>query len=190
MEWVAYIANEPHSDQPVCVSPVLRAFGISWNDSLDDETRQKLRPYLARMIGTAGDGRDEERAWMCTDWLVRVCAPTWMDLTPSLREQAAVLRALPPVLSVESARRVSTEIMAARHQSAAAGDAARDAAGDAAWDAAWDAARDAAWDALAPTVTVLQASAFELLDRMLPAEVIDLPELQAERAAVVCRVSA
>jgi hypothetical protein len=37
---------------------------------------------------------------------------------------------------------------------------------------------------------VLQASAFELLDRMLPAEVIDLPELQAERAAVVCRVSA
>jgi hypothetical protein len=187
MEWVAYIANEPHSDQPVCVSPVLRAFGISWNDSLDDETRQKLRPYLARMIGTAGDGRDEERAWMCTDWLVRVCAPTWMDLTPSLREQAAVLRALPPVLSVESARRVSTEIMAARHQSAAAGDAARDAAGDAAWDAAWDAAGDAAWAAardaagdaagdaawdaaraaLTPTVAGLQASALLLLDRMI-----------------------
>ena len=69
----------------------------------------------------------------------------------------------------------------------AAGDAARDAAGavagdaagavawdaarDAAWavagDAAWGAARDAARDALAPTVTELQTSAHDLIDRML-----------------------
>src|SRR5690242_21404680 len=57
MEWVAYIAGEPHTDQPVCVSPVLRSFGIALNDNWDDEQRQKLRPYLARCIGTAGDGR-------------------------------------------------------------------------------------------------------------------------------------
>ena len=66
---------------------------------------------------------------------------------------------------------------------AAAWDAARDAAWAAAWDAAWDAAgdaamaaaRDAAWaaawdaarDALAPTVTTLQASASDLVRRMV-----------------------
>jgi hypothetical protein len=53
----------------------------------------------------------------------------------------------------------------------AAWDAARDAAvlaaRDAAWVAAWDAARDAAWAALRPTVETLQASALDLLDRML-----------------------
>jgi hypothetical protein len=232
MEWVAYLAGEEHSDHPMCVSPVLGSFGRSWNDALDNETRQKLRPYLARMIGTAGDGRDEERAWLCTDWLVRVCAPAFMELTPALRESAAVLRQLSPVLSAESARRVSTEIMRARDESYAAGAAARDAAWDAAWDAAgaaardaardaawdaagaaardaaraaardaardaaWDAARAAAWaaawgaarDALAPTVRELQASAFDLLDRMLPTVPLELPVV--EDAAAVCAVRA
>jgi hypothetical protein len=50
---------------------------------------------------------------------------------------------------------------------AAAGDAAWAAAGDAAWDAAGGAARAAAWAAIRPTVTTLQQSAVDLLDRML-----------------------
>jgi hypothetical protein len=58
---------------------------------------------------------------------------------------------------------------------AAAGDAVRDAAWDtvrvAAWAAAWAAARaaagDAAWDALKPTKEWLQASATDLLTRMI-----------------------
>lgn len=62
---------------------------------------------------------------------------------------------------------------------AAAMDSARDAAFAAAWDAAWDAARAAAWaaatsggwatvqDVLAPTITELQASAVDLLGRMI-----------------------
>ncbi len=70
---------------------------------------------------------------------------------------------------------------------AAAWAAARDAAGAAAWAAAWaaagaaawaaagaaarDAARDAAWDALSTTVTALQQSAVDLVERMIAAEV-------------------
>ena len=58
---------------------------------------------------------------------------------------------------------------------AAAAAAARDAARDAAWDAAWDAAGDAAWAAagdaaraaLQPTVSQLQASAIDLVERMI-----------------------
>jgi hypothetical protein len=50
---------------------------------------------------------------------------------------------------------------------AAAWDAARAAAWDAAWDAAWAAAWDAAWDALKPTTEWLQASALDLVQRMI-----------------------
>ena len=44
MEWVSLLAGEPHSDEPACVSPVLRAFCTTLNDSLEDEPRQRLRP--------------------------------------------------------------------------------------------------------------------------------------------------
>src|SRR4051794_41296019 len=62
MEWVAHLAGEAHSDRPECVSPVVGAFARSWNDALAETTRQRLRPYLGRMIGTAGDGAGEARA--------------------------------------------------------------------------------------------------------------------------------
>src|ERR1700752_2452214 len=55
MEWVSYLAGEPHSDEPACVSPVLRIFCATLNDALDDDRRQRLRPYLTRTIGTADD---------------------------------------------------------------------------------------------------------------------------------------
>ncbi|HEX6020651.1 MAG TPA: hypothetical protein VFZ00_01565, partial [Solirubrobacter sp.] len=136
MEWVAYLAGEPHTDSPVCVSPLLRGFGIALNDPWDDEQRQKLRPYLARCIGTANDGRDMERSWMAWDWLVRTFVPAFLDLRPELREHAARLRALSPVLAIEgfdeSRRLIEEARAAARAAWAAAGDAAWDAAGDAA----------------------------------------------------------
>src|SRR5688572_9971872 len=69
-EWMAYLAGEDHSDSPKCVDPPLRAFAMSLNDQWNDEQRQKLRPYLARCIGTANDGRTEERGWLATDWLI------------------------------------------------------------------------------------------------------------------------
>jgi hypothetical protein len=182
MEWCAYIAKEPHSDQPVCVSPVLKSFCIAFNDALPDDQRQRLRPYLTRCIGTAGDGLDERRAWLATDWLIRECAPAWLDLA-GLHKNAQNLRSLGRVLSTERAAAVQGELNSARSEAAAAWDAARAAAGDAAGDAAraaaWAAAGDAAWDAaraaLKPTSVALIDSAFVLLDEMLPTEAVDLP---------------
>jgi hypothetical protein len=164
MEFVAYLANEPHSDTPVCVSPVLRRFCIAFNDSLDDVNRQRLRPYLARTIGTSGDGLDEERSWLAMDWLIRTYTPTWLALA-GIDDVAERLRSLPPVLAVEILNRAIPDLREGRRKAAvardaagaAAGDAARAAAGavagagaaagDAAGDAAWAAAGDAAWDA-------------------------------------------
>ena len=176
LEAVAWLVGEKHSDHPACVSPVLGAFCRSWNDSLDDVNRQKLKPYLVRLIGTAGDAaRDQRRSWMAMDWLARVCGPVFMDLTPSLRGHASALRALPEMVDGET-------LAAGDAVRAAAGDAARDAAWGAAWGAAGAAARDAARvvardvarDAaraarriVDPVVAQLQKSAFDLLDRMI-----------------------
>jgi len=124
MEWVSYLAGEPHSDSPRCVSPVLMKFCIRLNDALGDERRQRLRPYLARTIGTREDGLDEHRAWLCVDWLVRVYAPAWLSLA-GLDGAALRLQALPPILTVEIARCALADL-----------DAARDAVQDAAWAAA------------------------------------------------------
>jgi hypothetical protein len=92
MEWVSHLAGERHSDQPMCVSPIVRALCVALNDGLDCTARQRLRPYLTRTIGTAGDGLDERRAWMALDWLIREYAPTWLRRA-GLDEAAAHLAA-------------------------------------------------------------------------------------------------
>ena len=103
MELAAYIAGEPWSDHPACVSPVLAAFLRSWNDALDEATRQRLKPYAARVIGTAGDGKDESRAWMAVDWIARTQLPAWLDLA-GLAEHAATVRAVIAITGPASAR--------------------------------------------------------------------------------------
>ena len=104
MELVSYIARGPFTDHPQCASPVLGAFLRSWNDALDDDGRQRLKPFLPRVIGTAGDGKDEARAWLATDWLVRVCAPAWLELA-GVEESPAALRGLPPITAATRATR-------------------------------------------------------------------------------------
>ena len=178
MEVVAFLAGEGHTDAPECASKVLRSFTINLNDRWDDQTRQRLVPFLPRMVGTAGDGQDEARSYLALDWLIRSFTPTWLDLA-GLSAEAAELRGLRRIVDLAAAEAAGPVVRVARDRADAAGAAARAAAGDAAWaaagDAAWAAARDAAGDAardaaeaaLAPTVTTLQDSALDLLDRMI-----------------------
>jgi hypothetical protein len=144
MEWVAYLAGEKHTDQPVCVDAPLRSFGISLNDDWDDERRQKLRPYLVRCIGTAGDGRTEERGWLAVDWLIRTFTPAFLDLQPELKPHAEKLRRLSPVMAHEALDEAMIVLGESKEAAYAAADAAWAAAGAAAGDAAWAAARAAA----------------------------------------------
>ena len=179
LEAASYLAGEPWSDHPTCVSPVLGAYGRSLNDVLPDDLRQTLKPYIPRLLNTAGDGQDERRSYMALDWLVRVYTPTWMRLVPALCDQAALLESAHEVVDLNTAAEIGVIVREAASQSAAAWDAAWDAAraaaGDAAgaaaraaaWDAARAAARDAAGAALAPTVLTLQQSAIALMDRLI-----------------------
>ena len=64
--------------------PVIRRFGMSLNDRLNAEDRQRLRPFILRSIGTAGDGREEERKRMCAEWL--------LDPLPTIYEKAGLTK--------------------------------------------------------------------------------------------------
>jgi hypothetical protein len=157
MEWVSYLAGEPHSDQPICVSPVLRAMCIALNDGLEQNPRQRLRPYLTRTIGTSQDGFDPQRGWMAMDWLVRIYTPAWLHLA-GLAPAAEGLQGAAQITNPESLTGVLELLEAARRDARSArarafgsplptGWAAAVAAGVAGREAAWACAGAAAWAA-------------------------------------------
>ena len=151
MEAAAYLAGEPHSDHPECVSPVIAAFMRSWNDGLPDADRQMLKPWIPKVLHTRTSAADEEtRAWLALDWLVRVQTSAWLDAA-GLTDDATRVRNLPALTSSEICVAVRSVLDGARQRAdaarAAAWAAARAAARAAAWDAAGAAARAAAWDA-------------------------------------------
>ena len=180
MEAIAWIMGEKHSDKPKCVSPMIGSFIRSWQDNLDDDNRNRLIwPLLPVVIGT-NDGKEAERAEMCSRWIVETYAPAFLRLVPELQPHAEKLAA-----AWNAAREAAWEA-AGNAAGSAARAAARGAAGEAVWnaagEAAWNAARAAAWnaarsaarsaargaagDALAPTVNKLQGSAQDLVRRM------------------------
>jgi hypothetical protein len=154
MEWVSYLAGEPHSDQPACVSPALRAFCVALNDGLEENARQRLRPYLARTIGTRHDGLDEERSWMAMDWLIRVYACAWLELA-GVTEAARGLAVLAPVRGVgdlaaalktlEPARRDARDALRTALRGSPVARAFPAAAGRSARKAAWSSGQPAVW---------------------------------------------
>jgi hypothetical protein len=147
MEAVAYVAGERHSDTPRCASTVIGAFLRTWNDDLDYTGRQRLKPYIPRLVGTrASKAVELRRAWMVTDWMVRVHTPAWLELG-GMNEQADALRALPALDSDASATKAQPTLEVARAQASAAFSAARSAALSAAESAALSAAESAALSA-------------------------------------------
>jgi hypothetical protein len=193
MEAVAYVAGEPWSDTPDCACPVIAAFMRSWNDGLssDAERNRLLLPLIPKLVGTRSSEADEQRrATMAADWMIRTYTPTWLRLA-KLEQQAVALESMPEIVDASKCLSLTPVLEIIRSDAAAARAAARDAAWaaawaaarDAAWAAAWAAARDAAWaaaggaardaawaaagGALAPTVSSLQISAVDLVERMI-----------------------
>lgn len=68
MSLVALMAGERHTDRPMTACPVISAFAIKVNDTVDCDTRQGMKLLAPRIMGT-NDGRRRERAWL----LARVC---------------------------------------------------------------------------------------------------------------------
>ncbi len=107
LELAAWLAGEPHTDEPVSVSPVLRLFARHLGVGFDHARRQQLKEVATRLVGTGADPEgDRRRAWELTDWLVRVHAPPWLrragltesadrlDGLESVTDQADLVRAV------------------------------------------------------------------------------------------------
>jgi hypothetical protein len=125
MELVSYLAGEPWSDAPDCVSSVIRRFLVGINDHIaDDATRTALLlPYAHRVIGTAGTREQEvTRAYICADWAVRTIAPLALEAA-GLADEAARLRALPPAIDPATTAAVAAAASAAYAAAYAAADA-------------------------------------------------------------------
>lgn len=80
MEVVAWLADQGHTDAPECASPVLTRYTIRLNDRWNHDQRQQLKPYLPRMIGTGGDGKDEFRGQVAARFLVSRLLGPWLQL--------------------------------------------------------------------------------------------------------------
>ena len=60
------LAEEPFTDRPATISPVIGAFLRTYNDGLDDGRRQDLYPLASLIVGTAaGRAVERERASRC-----------------------------------------------------------------------------------------------------------------------------
>jgi hypothetical protein len=135
MEAVAFVAGEEHSDHPQCASEVIGSFLRTWNDCLDDEGRQKLKPYIPRLVGTkASKDIEQQRGWLAADWYIRHYTPAWLELA-GLKDQADAVRALAQVADLGTLRKAQKVLDVASEKSSAA------------WSAAWSAAESAAWSA-------------------------------------------
>ena len=156
MEAVAFVAGEPWSDHPKCASPVIGAFMRVWNDGLNEDDRNRLlKPLIVKLVGTRGSkALENRRATMAADWFIRVQTPAWLRLA-KLDKHADLLASMPEITDFSKAPSLMPALTAERTDAYAA------------WAAAGDAARDAARDALRPTVEALQASALELVERMI-----------------------
>ena len=154
LEAVAYLTGEPHSDRPECVSPVLGSWGRAINDAMPDARRQELKVFIFEMVGTAGDGKDEARSFMCADFAVGVIAPMALDAA-GLSDHATKLRELPEIVDKKTA---AVAAVAVYRASAAAAVAAYGAAAYGATDDAYRATDDA-YRAATDAEAVYRASA-------------------------------
>lgn len=102
MSFVAFIAGEWFGDRPKTASPVIRKLVIPLNDRFDTATRQRLKPFAPRIIGT-NDGRDPERAALIYETIVaKVLPAAAADLCgrePAPADAGAPLRVAAPLPS-------------------------------------------------------------------------------------------
>jgi hypothetical protein len=78
MELASMLADEPFSDHPAGVCPVIGSVLRAYNDSIDDRRRQHLYGYAAKVVGSRGSTEVERmRTEHVTDWITRPTTRRW-----------------------------------------------------------------------------------------------------------------
>jgi hypothetical protein len=97
MELASILAGDEFSDRPVSVCPAIAAFLTQHNDSIDDERRQDLYAYAAKVVGSRSPGPvQDERATRLTAWdsIVRERQSTLSNLPWLRRAFSRMLNAM------------------------------------------------------------------------------------------------
>ena len=120
-DWLA--GGDGTNDHPECVSAKIAAYCIRLNDSgLFADHRDMLKPYAAKIVGTAGPSgaRELKRAYVFADYAVRVFAPIWLRADPEHRfdDHAAKLEALPEIVDEETRKTARAAAYAAAYAAA------------------------------------------------------------------------
>ncbi len=78
MELASMLAGEPFSDHPVSVCPVIGSCLRAYNDWIDDDRRQDLYRYAAKVVGTRGPYEVQRaRAERVTAWIGDTAHRRW-----------------------------------------------------------------------------------------------------------------
>jgi hypothetical protein len=105
IDWASWLHRKVWKDSDPSISPVIQRFCITLNDRWDDEARQRLVPYIPRVLGTASTNRDVDRrrGWLAADWAIRTAAPAWLRVAGK-NDLAATLEALEEIRTAKQAR--------------------------------------------------------------------------------------
>jgi hypothetical protein len=99
MELASMLAGESFSDHPASVCPVIGSFLRAYNDALDDDRRQDLYAYAAKVVGSTGSADlARARTERLIDWgsemlrrrLTRFLGPAGVRLLARLRKPPIV----------------------------------------------------------------------------------------------------
>ncbi|OHT19945.1 hypothetical protein [Edaphosphingomonas haloaromaticamans] len=82
MEMVAWFNGEEHSDKPACACPVLGGYGITLNDNMQADVRDRLlKPMVPLIAGTRGTLDDQiRRAEFLAMWSINKIVPIALRL--------------------------------------------------------------------------------------------------------------
>ena len=124
-------------DDPPCACPVIRKYAIGLNDAMPDPVRQRLKPFILRVIGNRDQAAEPARLRLIVLETARRILPLALDHLPT---QQAALRALPDDAPYEQIAAAAAYDAADAADAAAYAAAAADAAADA--DLVWSTALD------------------------------------------------
>jgi hypothetical protein len=192
MEMIAYMERLEHTDAPPCTCPVIAAYVRGINDLMPEAQRQRLLPYLPRLVGTVAPEHERARGEYLAWAAITIFAPAALRAA-GLIEQACALADFPKDRGLKAAHAAAyadAAAYAAAYAAAAAAHAAAyaDAAAYAAAYAAAAAAHAAAY--AAAYADAVYDDCFRVLDGLLAiGEPILSPTWTQERARELARIA-
>ena len=128
VHWYTRGGKKSWTDQPECVSPIVRHLCISLNDFLpsDAERERLIGPHLFAPVGTNTGNDDEGKRWaLCSDRAARLFAPFWLRRTkkPDLIKHAEACESIAPIVDQETAKAALPTLKAAEKAASASASA-------------------------------------------------------------------